>query len=84
MDLEERYAFLAEYYDPNACLIRKYQLLFYVKDETCEMYDIKNKRLFLRRTKVPELKMATNLPEESFVQKRRKPSPLLSQIAYTS
>jgi len=58
MDLEERYAFLAEYYDPNACLIRKYQLLFYVKDETCEMYDIKNKRLFLRRTKVPELKMA--------------------------
>lgn len=58
MELEERYAFLAEYYDPNACLIRKYQLLFYVKDETCEMYDIKNKRLFLRRTKVPGLRMA--------------------------
>lgn len=58
MDLDERYAFLAEYYDPNACLIRKYQLLFYVKDETCEMYDIKNKRLFLRRTKVPGLRMA--------------------------
>ena len=58
MDLEERYAFLAEYYDPNACLIRKYQLMFYVKDETCEMYDIKNKRLFLRRTKVPGLRMA--------------------------
>ena len=58
MDLDERYAFLAEYYDPNACLIRKYQLMFYVKDETCEMYDIKNKRLFLRRTKVPGLRMA--------------------------
>ena len=58
MDLDERYAFLAEYYDPNACLIRKYQLLYYVKDETCEMYDIKNKRLFLRRTKVPGLRMA--------------------------
>ena len=57
MDLEERYAFLAEYYDPNACLIRKYQLLFYGKDETCEMYDIKNKKLFLRRSKVPGLRM---------------------------
>ena len=48
-DREERYAFLAEWYDPNASLIRKYQLLFYNEDESIEMVDVKNRRLFLKR-----------------------------------
>lgn len=39
---DDTYAFIAEWYDPNASLIRKYQLIFYCKDGTVEMvsYDI--------------------------------------------
>lgn len=48
---DERYAFIADWYDPNAALMRKYQLLYYAKDSTVEMYDIKNRRLFLKRSK---------------------------------
>jgi len=48
---DERFAFIAEWYDPNAALVRKYQLLYYPKDKTLEMYDIKNRRIFLKRSK---------------------------------
>ena len=34
---DERYAFIADWYDPNAALMRKYQLLYYSKDSTVEM-----------------------------------------------
>ena len=40
--MNERYAFIAEWYDPNASLIRRYQLLFYPGDSSVEMFDIKN------------------------------------------
>ncbi|XP_072021755.1 nucleoside diphosphate kinase homolog 7-like [Amphiura filiformis] len=51
MAQDTRYAFQAEWYDPNAAIIRKYQFLFYPNDSTAEMYDIKNRRMFLKRTK---------------------------------
>ena len=51
--MEERYSFLAEWYDPNAALIRKYQLIYYPK----EMFVIKNRRLFLKRSAVEGLTM---------------------------
>ena len=54
--MDERYAFTAEWYDPNASLIRRYQLLFYTADNTVEMFDIKNRRLFLKRSKCPQVK----------------------------
>uniref|UniRef100_A0A8C9VEW7 Nucleoside diphosphate kinase homolog 7 n=1 Tax=Scleropages formosus TaxID=113540 RepID=A0A8C9VEW7_SCLFO len=54
--LEERFAFLAEWYDPTATLLRRYQLLFYPKDGSVEMFDVKNQRLFLRRTQYEELR----------------------------
>uniref|UniRef100_A0A3P8XTR1 Nucleoside diphosphate kinase homolog 7 n=1 Tax=Esox lucius TaxID=8010 RepID=A0A3P8XTR1_ESOLU len=52
---EERFAFLAEWFDPSAALLRRYQLLFYPKDGSVEMFDVKNQRTFLRRTKYDEL-----------------------------
>ncbi|KPP73842.1 Nucleoside diphosphate kinase 7-like [Scleropages formosus] len=55
-DQEERFAFLAEWYDPTATLLRRYQLLFYPKDGSVEMFDVKNQRLFLRRTQYEELR----------------------------
>eukprot|EP00794_Sanderia_malayensis_P010751 gene10751-11901_t len=48
---DERIAFIAEWYDAQAALVRKYQLLFYPKDQTVEMYDLKNRRTFLKRSK---------------------------------
>ncbi|EDO34502.1 predicted protein, partial [Nematostella vectensis] len=53
---DERFAFLAEWYDPQAALTRKYQLLFYASDNSVEMYDIKNRRLFLKRSKCDQYK----------------------------
>ncbi|NXK89646.1 NDK7 kinase, partial [Formicarius rufipectus] len=47
---DERYAFIAEWYDPSASLLRRYELLYYPKDGSIEMYDVKNRRTFLKRT----------------------------------
>ncbi|XP_013415203.1 nucleoside diphosphate kinase 7 [Lingula anatina] len=52
---DERYAFIAEWYDPNAALIRRYQFLYYPKDNTIEMFDLKNRRHFLKRTKSEQI-----------------------------
>ncbi|RXM98875.1 Nucleoside diphosphate kinase 7 [Acipenser ruthenus] len=54
---EERFAFLAEWYDPNAALLRQYQFLFYPKDRSVEMFDMKNHRTFLRRTKYDDINL---------------------------
>ena len=55
--MDERYAFIAEWYDPNASLIRRYQLLFYPGDSSVEMFDIKNRRLFLKRSKCEHMNL---------------------------
>ena len=47
---EERYVFETEWFDQQADLIRKYLFTFYPKDATIDMYDVKNKRMFLKRT----------------------------------
>lgn len=47
---DERYAFLVEWYDPNAQLMRQYMLLYFVDDGSVEMFDVKNRRMFLKRT----------------------------------
>ena len=49
--MEDRFAFVADWYDPHAALIRKYRVLYYPGDDSCEMIDDKTKRLFLRRSK---------------------------------
>lgn len=56
MSEEDRYVFTAEWYDPNAALQRRYQLIYYPKDGSVEMYDVKNHRVFLRRTKYDTLR----------------------------
>lgn len=53
----ERFAFLAEWYDPNASLLRRYELLFYPVDGSVEMHDVKNRRTFLKRTKYEDLRL---------------------------
>lgn len=50
-----RCSFVAEYFDTQANLARTYLLLFYSADNSIEMYDVKNKRLFLKRCVYPQL-----------------------------
>uniref|UniRef100_A0A5F8H045 Nucleoside diphosphate kinase homolog 7 n=1 Tax=Monodelphis domestica TaxID=13616 RepID=A0A5F8H045_MONDO len=50
MNHDERYVFLAEWYDPSASLLRRYDLLYYPSDGSVEMHDVKNHRVFLKRT----------------------------------
>ncbi|KAB0343925.1 hypothetical protein FD754_020851 [Muntiacus muntjak] len=51
----ERFVFIAEWFDPNASLFRRYELLFYPGDGSVEMHDVKNHRTFLKRTKYEDL-----------------------------
>ncbi|XP_035997437.1 nucleoside diphosphate kinase 7 isoform X1 [Fundulus heteroclitus] len=53
--MEDRYAFLTEWYDPTAALLRRYQLFYYPQDGSVEMFDVKNRRMFLRRTKYDDI-----------------------------
>lgn len=53
----ERFAFIAEWYDPNASLLRRYELLYYPADGSVEMHDVKNRRTFLKRTKYEDLRL---------------------------
>ena len=50
MSADERYVFIVEWYDSQACLIRTYNLTYHLNDSTIDMYDLKNKRVFLKRT----------------------------------
>ncbi|KAK7197963.1 nucleoside diphosphate kinase [Novymonas esmeraldas] len=52
---EQRDTFVVEYFDPQASLSRTYQFSYFTDDKTIEMYDIKTKRLFLKRCAYPSL-----------------------------
>ena len=49
MSSEDRFVFVVEWFDSQASIIRKYFLTYYIADNTIEMYDLKNKRAFLKR-----------------------------------
>lgn len=51
MDYSERYIFEAEWYDKVACILKKFYLYYYPADNTVELFDLKTKKTFLRRTK---------------------------------
>lgn len=52
---EERYTFTVEWYDTQASIARQYHLFYFTADNTIEMFDLKNKRTFLRRCKYPSV-----------------------------
>lgn len=54
-DDNARLSFVVDYFDPQAALVRKYQLNFYPNDNTLEMFDLKNKRVFLKRCPYQQL-----------------------------
>ena len=54
---EEKYAFIAEWYDSNAALTRRYMLVYSTVDDTIEMTDLKSRRLFLKRSSVDSVQL---------------------------
>ena len=55
MATEERFVFLTEWFDSQAGLKKEFLLEFYLSDQTIDLYDTKNKRMFLKRTKYPSV-----------------------------
>ncbi|RMZ95408.1 nucleoside diphosphate kinase 7 isoform X2 [Brachionus plicatilis] len=55
---EERFCFLADWYDPQAAFNRRYQLLFYPSDGSVELFEIKTKRHFLKRCRIDTVNFA--------------------------
>jgi len=54
-EYNERFAFVVDWFDHAAGLVRKYQLLYYPKDSQIEMFDIKNRRTFLKKCEYPSV-----------------------------
>lgn len=44
------YCFRVEWYDEQACFARTYLLSYYLVDDTMSMHDVKNNRMFLKRS----------------------------------
>jgi nucleoside-diphosphate kinase len=58
----DRYCFTVEYLDQQAGLVREYKLLYFPADKSIEMYDLKTRRVFLKRCPYPTL-----LPRDLFI-----------------
>lgn len=54
---EDRYVFHVQWFDDRADLIRTYLLTYYTRDDTIEMYDMKNRRPFLKRCEYAEVRL---------------------------
>jgi len=54
-EYNERLSFIVDWFDHAAGLCRKYQLLYYPKDSQIEMFDIKNRRTFLKKCEYPSV-----------------------------
>lgn len=52
---EGNYCFTAEWFDSQASMVRKYQLFYFLADNTLELFDLKNHRTFLKRCSYPSV-----------------------------
>ena len=50
MPSEETLLFIAEWFDPQPMLKRQYIFKYFVETHSCEMFDLKNNRLFLKKS----------------------------------
>ncbi|XP_063395284.1 nucleoside diphosphate kinase 7 [Cydia fagiglandana] len=49
---QDKYSFVGEWYDSQASVTRRYNVFYYPYDDTVEMFDLKNRKTFVRRVKV--------------------------------
>ena len=55
MTTEDRFVFITEWYDQQSGLNKEFLLEFYLADQTIDIYDTKMKRMFLKRTRYPQI-----------------------------
>ena len=53
-----KYSFKLQYFDEQSELIRFYVLLFYTENSEIEIFDVKNRRIFLRKTPLHNIRMS--------------------------
>jgi len=52
---DDKFVFVVEWFNTAASIICSYQLSFYPKDNSIDMWDIKNKKTFLKKTPYPQI-----------------------------
>eukprot|EP01025_Chloroclados_australasicus_P062386 TRINITY_DN8194_c0_g2_i1.p1 TRINITY_DN8194_c0_g2~~TRINITY_DN8194_c0_g2_i1.p1 ORF type:complete len:352 (-),score=39.17 TRINITY_DN8194_c0_g2_i1:244-1299(-) len=52
---DTRFCFIAEWLDPNSGILWKYQLMYFVETQEVEIFDIKNRRTFLKKCRMKEI-----------------------------
>jgi nucleoside-diphosphate kinase len=55
MSSQTRYCFLTEFFDTMAGIVRQYQMYFYPEDNSIELHDVKNKKVFLKKVAYPDI-----------------------------
>jgi nucleoside-diphosphate kinase len=53
--MNSRYCFVTEFFDNLAGIVRQYQLYYYPEDNSIEMHDVKNKKVFLKKVVYPDI-----------------------------
>lgn len=48
---------MGEWYDNQASLVRRFNVFYYPTDDSLEMFDLKTRKVFLRRMKVNGVKL---------------------------
>lgn len=61
-----KYSFNLNYFDERAELFRQYILTFYTERSEIEVFDVKNNRVFLRKTELHSLSLADLFPTAKF------------------
>jgi nucleoside-diphosphate kinase len=56
--MEDRYVFLVEWFDNLSSLVNKLRLSYYLSDGSVELLNLKTRKLFLKKTKIPDLKLS--------------------------
>ncbi|CAL8102970.1 unnamed protein product [Calicophoron daubneyi] len=65
VDKGPTYSFDVEWYDPIATMIKTYKLIYHTGINSVEMHDEKSNKLFLKPTKVDDLKLSDLYPGSS-------------------
>ncbi|XP_014475601.1 PREDICTED: nucleoside diphosphate kinase 7 [Dinoponera quadriceps] len=55
-DYKDRYVFEAEWYDKVASLLKKFYLYYFPSDNTVELFDLRTRKTFLKRTRCEGIK----------------------------
>ena len=53
--MEDKYVFEADWYNAQAALTVKMRLTYYRSDRSIELFNLSTKKLFLKRTIIPEI-----------------------------